>query len=212
MLDVCCCAGGAARGYQLAGFHVTGVDVDPQPSYAGDAFVRADLLELDPEWIATFDVVHASPPCQRYSPLNAYNRKDYPDLIDATRELLMASGRPYVIENVPQAPLRDPITLCGTMFGLRVYRHRGFESNTPLATPPHPAHAARCARNGYLPADDQFMTISGGRHSAAWRAEAAGVMGVPWMTTIREVCEAIPPVYTAYVGAALMAHLKARAA
>lgn len=205
ILDVCCCAGGAGYGYWLAGFDVVGIDIDPQPNYPFD-FVQGDALELlaDPEFLAQFDAVHASPPCQAYSPLNAYNGKDYPDLVAPVRALLVASGLPYVIENVPQAPLLAPVTLCGAMFGLRVYRHRDFETSFELAGPPHPAHAARCARNGYLPRPGQFMSVHGGKHSEAWRRRAAVEMGTPWTRTIREVCESIPPAYTAWIGAQLI--------
>jgi DNA (cytosine-5)-methyltransferase 1 len=94
------------------------------------------------------------------------------------------------------------------MFGLRVYRHRAFECSIPITQPEHPAHKARCARNGYLPEAGAFMTITGGKHSRAWRRCAADTMGVPWMQTVREVCESIPPAYTEYIGGFLMEHLK----
>lgn len=210
VLDLCCCAGGATRGYQDAGFHVTGVDIEKQPNYCGDMFVRADAIEYVYTHGHRFDFIHASPPCQAYTPLNAYNKLDYPDLVAPMRAALLSTGRPFVIENVPQAPLKDAITLCGPMFGLRVYRHRAFEPSPhfALTAPPHPAHVARCARNGYPPtAERPFMTITGGRHSEAWRQTAAKVMGVPWTRTIREVCEAIPPAYTYHVARAALAHL-----
>lgn len=216
LLDLFCCAGGAGQGYADAGFDVVGVDIEPQPNYPfefiqGDAQDALDALILKGEWrgIGRFDAVHASPPCQAYSPLNAYNQLDYPDLVAATRGQLEALGLPYVMENVTQAPLRNPVVLCGSMFGLRVYRHRGFETNWPLLVPPHVGHVARCVRNGYLPAEDQFMSIHGGKHSRAWKAQAAEVMGVPWMTTIREVCEAIPPAYTHFIGARLVEYINA---
>jgi DNA (cytosine-5)-methyltransferase 1 len=213
LLDLFCCAGGAGEGYRRAGFEVVGVDIEPQPNYPFE-FIQADALGVlvDRGFVGGFDAAHASPPCQQYSPLNAYNRKSYPDLVNAVRALLDLTGLPYVIENVPQAPLREPVTLCGAMFGLRVYRHRGFESNVPISAPTHPPHAARCARNGYLPGDDQYMTVSGGKHSEAWRLKAAEVMGVPWTRTIREVCEAIPPAYPEHTGRALMATLEKEAA
>lgn len=213
LLDLFCCAGGAGAGYRAAGFEVVGVDIEPQPNYPL-AFWHADAMEVL-DWMAvcaehpggwmSFDAIHASPPCQAYSPLNAYNHHEYPDLIEPVRGLLERTGLPYVIENVPQAPLRDPVTLCGSMFGLRVYRHRAFEASFPLAAPAHPGHVARCVRNGYLPTDDRpFMSVHGGKHSKAWRATAADVMGVPWTTTIREVCEAIPPAYTEHIGRQLL--------
>ncbi|MER6508257.1 DNA cytosine methyltransferase [Nonomuraea sp. NPDC001636] len=210
LLDLYCCAGGAGMGYHLAGFEVTGVDIAPQPRYPF-AFIQANALDVleDRTFLAGFDFIHASPPCQGHSPLNAYNHKDYPDLIPATRQALRKAGRPYVIENVIQAPLIDPVVLCGAMFGLRLYRHRAFEVGGGFAftAPPHPQHHARCVRNGYLPSEGQFMTITGGRHSEAWRAKASEVMRVPWTRTIREVCEAIPPAYTHHIGQAIHAHL-----
>lgn len=223
-LDLFCCGGGTSRGYQLAGFQVVGVDIDPQPRYPHE-FIQADAMEVlaDLPFLRTFDFIHASPPCQSYSLLNAYNRHTYPDLVAPVRELLRASGVPYVIENVMQAPLLDPVVLCGSMFGLRVYRHRGFESSIPIAQPALPAHVARCARNGYLPRDGQFMSVHGGKHSRAWQRAAAEVMGLPWLTIpddadfertrvgIREVCEAIPPEYTRYVGGQAMRALEVAA-
>lgn len=129
---------------------------------------------------------------------------------------MRATGRPYVIENVEAAvpELHHPRLLCGPMFGLRVYRHRLFETNWELPVPPHPAHAARCARNGYPPTVERpFMTITGGRHSRAWQNAAADAMGMPWIRVpasgdikrgIREVCEAIPPAYAQWIGHALL--------
>lgn len=188
-------------GYHRAGFEVVGVDIAPQPNYPFE-FHEANALTFP---LGGFNYIHASPPCQAYSPLNAYNKKSYPDLVGATRDRLLSTGCTYVIENVTQAPLIDPAVFCGAMFGLRVYRHRGFESNLPLHKPKHDLkHVLRCARNGYLPDDDQFMTISGGKHSKAWQRKAAEVMGVPWMETIREVCESIPPAYTELVGFQLL--------
>lgn len=201
VLDVCCCAGGATYGYQLAGCRVTGVDINPQPNYCGDTFIQADAIDYIEHHGREFDFIHASWPCQAYTPLNAYNRKIYPDLIAPGRAVMEATGVPFVIENVPQAPLRSPVYLCGTMFGLKVRRHRGFESGNGFALPqPQCGYHERCIRNGYLPTvDAPFMTISGGRHSEAWRRKAAEVMGVPWMKTITEVCESIPPAYTRWI-------------
>src|SRR5580692_2414677 len=117
LLDLFCCAGGAGVGYSRAGFDVVGVDINPQPSYPLP-FIQADALRLDPRFIAFFDAVHASPPCQSYSDLakrNA-NADSWPRLIEPVREMLKRSGLPYVIENVDGAPLIDAVVLCGTMF------------------------------------------------------------------------------------------------
>ena len=199
LLDLFCCAGGAAYGYAEAGFEVVGVDIDHQPRYPF-RFVRADVFSLELKDLRKFDLIHASPMCQAHSTLNAYNQLTYPNQIAQVRELLRAAGVPYVIENVMQAPLEAPVMLCGAMFGLRLYRHRGFETSFPLVAPNHPGHVLKCARNGNLPVGDEFMTITGGKHSHAWRERAAAEMGLPWMTTVREVCEALPPAYTRYVG------------
>lgn len=210
LLDACCCAGGATYGYQLAGFHVTGVDIDPQPNYCGDEFVQADAIGYVREHGHAFDFIHASWPCQKFTPLNAYNHKDYPDLVTPGRQAMLDSGVPFVIENVPQAPLIDPIYLCGSMFGLKLRRHRGFETGNGLTLPRMSCGRHElCTRNGYLPTPERpNMTISGGRHSEAWRRKASDVMGVPWTKTIVEVCEAIPPAYTEWIGQHARAGLK----
>lgn len=224
LLDLCSCAGCASYGYAQAGFEVVGLDIDPQPRYPF-RFIRADAISFlreNVEWIRkNFKAIVASPPCQKHSPLNAYNHKVYPDLIAPVRELIPA-GMPYVIENVEAAAseLKDPIMLCGPMFGLRMYRHRLFEANWSLAAPKHERHEALCARNGYLPTEGRpFMSIHGGKHSRAWQHAACDAMGTPWIKTpegadgerhrvaIREICEAIPPVYTKFIGTQLIDHL-----
>jgi DNA (cytosine-5)-methyltransferase 1 len=142
ILDLCCCEGGAGEGYRRAGFNVVGVDIEPQPNYPFefrqlnalimlDVFLRDGNLPWD-----HFDAIHASPPCQGYLNLGGVNRAqgrdyDHPDLIAEIRERLIATGLPYVIENVADArpQLRDPVRLCGSSFGLPIRRHRLFETN-----------------------------------------------------------------------------------
>src|SRR5438309_7313460 len=139
ILDLFCCAGGAGVGYSKAGFEVVGVDIKPQPNYPLP-FVQGDALKLDPKFIALFDAVHASPPCQSYSDLAKRNGNAdaWPRLIEPVRKMLIRSGCPYIIENVEGAPLLNPVVLCGTMFpGLRVLRHRLFESNFLMTALPH---------------------------------------------------------------------------
>ena len=203
LLDLFCGAGGAARGYQQAGFYVVGVDLNPQPRYAGDEFIQGDAMTFPLEG---FDAIHASPPCQAYSDLQKQNKREYPDLIAPTRDRLIAAiGLPYVIENVEGAPLIDPITLCGTMFpGLRVLRHRKFESNVRLADPPeHPEHPLvytldkRKAHYGKLNQTTAFVMVNGGGNCSV--AAARDAMGIDWMTK-GELNEAIPPAYTEHVG------------
>lgn len=148
LLDLFCCAGGAAEGYRRAGFDVLGVDIRPQPRYPF-LFVQAEVLSALASWNLTeFAAIHASPPCQAYSDLakrNPNRRKydgDYPDLIQEVRIALKATGLPFVIENVEGAPLQGAITLCGAMRefpDLRVIRHRLFECSFPVRQPLEPA-------------------------------------------------------------------------
>lgn len=128
LLDLFCKAGGAGYGYWQAGFDVVGVDIEPQKRYPF-TFIQADALEYLARHGGEYDAIHASPPCQAFSKMknpDKAHRKAHPDLVDPVRELLMRTGRPYIIENVPGAPLLSPVTLCGSQFGLKVYRHRVF--------------------------------------------------------------------------------------
>ena len=212
LLDLFCCAGGAGMGYVQAGFDVVGVDLSPQPRYPF-SFLQADALALEPSFIATFDAIHASPPCQSYSDLAKRNRNAdaWPRLIDPVRAMLRASGKPYVIENVEGAPLLSPVVLCGTMFpGLRVLRHRLFETNFPLHAPPHGAHPKvhtfdkRKAHFGATDERRDFVQVTGGGNCSV--AAASDAMAIDWMIKI-ELNEAIPPAYTRYIGEALSAHV-----
>lgn len=208
LLDLFCGAGGAAKGYHDAGFEVIGIDVHPQPRYPY-TFLQEDVRTLPNFYLASFDAIHASPPCQAYSPLNALSPdKEYPDLIAFTRDLLDGSGVPYVIENVMSAPLikERSIVLCGGMFGLRTYRHRRFESRFALTAPPHPKHEK-------LTATKQRKA----RWAEGWHVSITGdvgtyvgpeAMGIDWMSG-NELCEAIPPAYTRHIGEQLLAIVKA---
>lgn len=208
LLDLFCCAGGAALGYERAGFDVVGVDNEPQPNYPF-AFIEADALGLADDFIAGFDVIHASPPCQHYSDLAKRNGNgdDWPDLVGSTRDMLNATGKPWVIENVEGAPLRSPVVLCGTMFpGLRVIRHRLFESNFPIRQPHHIPHVEHPLvhtldkrKNHYGKTCEwaDFVQVTGGGNCSI--AAARDAMGIDWMTK-REINEAIPPAYAEYVG------------
>ncbi|MGW2679332.1 SAM-dependent methyltransferase [Streptomyces sp. NPDC001436] len=215
VLDLYCHRGGMAMGYHQAGFDVVGVDLDADCATEYPfTFVHGDAIDYLYAHGHEFDLIHGSPPCQLYTPLNAYNHKTYPDLIAPTRQAMRAIGRPYVIENVEAArpEMIDPIMLCGPMFNLAMYRHRLFETSFPLTAPNHPTHGPLCTRNGYLPTPERpFMTITGGRHSRAWQRAAAQAMGTPWITTIRGVCEAIPPAYAHWIGQRALTHLTAEA-
>lgn len=222
LLDLFCCAGGAGRGYADAGFEVVGVDINDQPRYPFE-FIRADVLALDVDFLRTFDAIHASPPCQGYSAMrHAPGGKDHPRLIGATRALLEASGRPWIIENVEEAraDMREPVMLCGTMFGLgtqgcELQRHRLFEASFPLTVPAcdhsggpvvgvYGGHARnRSAKHGGRGTRDVW---EGGHVAACQEA-----MGIDWMT-LGQISEAIPPAYTRFIGAQLLTHLEQRAA
>jgi DNA (cytosine-5)-methyltransferase 1 len=201
-------------GYRRAGFTVVGIDIDPQPRYPFDS-IQADALDVD-LWPDGFDAIHASPPCQAYSTLAHRTGREYPDLVAATRRLLVDSGVPYVIENVEGAPLVDPVMLCGTMFpGLRVLRHRLFESNFPISAPLHGAHPLvfthdkRKRHYGLLDQDTSFVQVTGGGNCTL--ANARDAMDIDWMSKA-EINEAIPPAYTEHIGRQLIATLTAEVA
>jgi hypothetical protein len=211
LIDLYSGAGGAAYGYQLAGFYVVGVDNQRQPHYIGDEFHQADALTYPLEG---FDAIHASPPCQIHTRKAAdWGRKrnhwlDHSDLIAPTRELLRATGLPYVIENVPGAPLDAQLELCGTHFGLRLIKHRLFEANWALPMAP-----ASCDHR------DVYNPWSGAGRSAAKLREAQGTPWIPMSGgasrkagVTGDLFNAIPPAYTEWIGTALMAYLQERAA
>ena len=197
LLDLFCGAGGAARGYQRAGFYVVGVDHKPQPRYVGDEFVQGDALEYVIEHGAEYDVIHASPPCQRYSQATPVDCKEkHPDLIGVVQEALRIIGKPYIIENVSGARYLLPraLMLCGTMFGLNIWRHRYFETWPLFLMSP-----ASCNHNS-IPVLITGTTRRKGYPRkdppVALRREA---METPWMT-ISNMDEAIPPAYTEFIG------------
>lgn len=199
LLDLFCCQGGAAAGYAAAGFEVVGVDIDPQPRYPFE-FHQGDALKWALEHHEEFDVFHASPPCQAHSNAQKIQGNDHEDFIAATRALFELIGKPWVIENVPGAPLRDPIVLCGSMFGLATYRHRLFESNVPMVAPEHLPHVARTTKMGRAPQPGEFMHIVGNFTNVDRGRE---VMGMPWANR-DGLREAIPPAYSEYIGRQLL--------
>jgi len=218
LLDAYSCAGGAGYGYHLAGWDVTGLDKEPQPNYPF-RFIQADALDVlaDRDFMAQFDAVHASPPCQFRALATLSQRRrgaEYPDLIGPTRTLLEQLTVPWVIENVPDTPLRPDIRLCGCQFGLELpgigylKRERWFETSWRafgLEMPHrHVGHAISIAGHG-TPA---WMRAKTGHIGVAeWRQ----VMGISW-TTRAELTEALPPAYTRYVGGLLLEHLESEAA
>lgn len=202
LLDLFCGAGGAAVGYNRAGFDVVGVDIAPQPDYPFE-FHQADALAYLLWTDEKFDAIHASPPCQRYSGMlkcRPGEADDHPNFVATTRSLLVDSGLPYVIENVQGSPLLDPVMLCGHMFGLELYRHRLFESNFHVAQPDHPPHIKPASPAGHWK-PGTIISVSG---HAAPIAVACEAMGIDWIKTGRvgrkSLSQAIPPAYTEYIG------------
>lgn len=197
-------------GYQQAGFEVTGIDIKKQKRYPFE-FIQADALEVmkDLDYLRSFDVITASPPCQTHSITqhlrNAQGKStDKIDLIPQTREALVLSGKPYVIENVKGAPLINPIQLCGSSFGLKVRRHRIFESNLELigSVCDHKAQGKPVGVYGSMRDE-----IPKGGHTAKSIEEAREAMGIDWMLW-GDLVEAIPPVYTEFIGKQIVNMLK----
>lgn len=203
LLDLFCGAGGAAKGYQRAGFYVVGVDINPQPHYCGDEFHQADALTFP---LDGFDAIHASPPCQAYTALRSrHQAKSYPDLVAPVRQRLQTSGRPYTIENVPGAPLNYAVMLCGAMFGLKVYRHRLFETSMLLLGPAHVSHDDTTPGVGRGKSGRGFISVAGvgGFGFPGGFDYAKAAMGIDWMSRA-ELSQAIPPAYTEWIGRQLL--------
>lgn len=203
LLDLFCGAGGCTKGYQEAGFDVDGVDQVRQKRYVGSRFFWADALEFVAEHGHEYDAIHASPPCQGYIKAGIAHFKEHPKLIEPMRDLLVATGKPYVIENVMDAPLADPIILSGTLFGLKVLRLRKFECDFPVDQPIIPEFTGKVVRMGRQPKEGEYITVSGHFTDVKFAREA---MGISWMVR-DELSQAIPPAYTRYVGGFLARHL-----
>jgi DNA (cytosine-5)-methyltransferase 1 len=221
LLDLFCGAGGSSVGYARAGFDVVGIDLNPQPHYPFE-FHQLDALEVlrGDEYVISrpaqfsnkgFDAIHASPPCQGYTQLAAVNAKlgrkqHHEKLIAETRELLQATGLPYVIENVVGAPLIDPVRVCGTSFGLPIRRHRLFESNRPLLgrACEHGRFTVPRYWTGWRPnGEHRLSTVVQVYGNAADKYEWPEAMGIDWMT-YNEIAEAVPPTYTEHIGRQLI--------
>lgn len=197
-------------GYRQAGFEVVGVDICPQKNYPFE-FHQGDALDFAIHHGYEFDFIHASPPCQFFSELTPPARKHlHPNLIPQTREILLALGEPYIIENVEAARghLVNPLMLCGSMFGLPIWRHRYFENSPGLFASP-----AHCNHN-FKPILVSGTTGSGGKGLAVGihrkentAEEKRQAMGTPWMTE-KEVTQAIPPAYTQWLGQKAIKHLQ----
>lgn len=202
LLDLFCGAGGAAVGYSRAGFdEIVGVDNRPMQRYPF-TFVQADALEYVAKHGKEFDAIHASPPCQRYSVMS--RRLDHPDLYEITRNALLETAKPYIIENVIGAPYTHGIVLCGSMFGLRVRRHRNFETSWLIFS------SLQCDHRG----QGRPITVTGqgggNPRPHSWKgvkSEWPALMGMPWATP-DEATQGIPPVYTEFIGTQLLKFLQ----
>jgi DNA (cytosine-5)-methyltransferase 1 len=206
LLDLYCGAGGCSMGYHRSGFEVVGVDIKPQKHYPFE-FHQADALEYLAKHGAEFDVIHASPPCQRWSiATNKKYRNNHPDLINKTRQALRKIGKPYIIENIKGArkELINPIMLCGTMFGLKIQRHRYFEIYPEL----------NCLTMACDHSEYPVLITGTTRRKCTGRfeysvAECRKASGIDWMTRV-ELDQAIPPDYTLWIGKQIMAVLEKR--
>jgi DNA (cytosine-5)-methyltransferase 1 len=209
LLDLYCKAGGASMGYHQAGFEVIGIDIKKQKRYPFE-FIQADALEVlqDIDYLKTFDVLAGSPPCQTHSITqhlrNAQGKStDKIDLIPQTREGFIKSGKPYIIENVPGAPLINPVVMCGSSFDLKVRRHRLFESNLELtgSVCDHKKQGKPVGIYGSMRDE-----IPNGGHTAKSIEQAREAMGIDWMIW-GELVEAIPPIYTKTLGEQIIGQL-----
>jgi DNA (cytosine-5)-methyltransferase 1 len=208
LLDLYSCAGGSGMGFYRAGYDIVGVDSEPQPNYPFE-FHQADALTYLREVIDNgmrlpdgrkVKAINASPPCQFYSTMTNCRpglREEYPDLIGPTRALLSETTVPWVIENVGAAKpwMNDPITLCGQMFGLELYRHRLFESNVRIPEPLHPSHTKPASKAAHW-VPGTVMSVCGHVHPITMAREVMEI----WWTTRDELSEAVPPAFTEYLG------------
>lgn len=201
LLDLFCGAGGSAVGYHRAGFEVVGVDNRRQKNYPFE-FHQADAFEYLEQHGHEFDVIHASPPCQAYSVTkNFTTKRDHLDLLAAIREQLRALGKPWVIENVPGAPMIPHYKLCGCMFNLpKLRRVRWFETswNGFQLEGPHKHQPDVITVAGHdVPSHQRKF----GRSVTLDERKAA--MGIDWMGR-DALGQAIPPAYTEWIGRRLL--------
>lgn len=217
ILDLFCGAGGAAKGYADAGFDVVGVDINPQPRYPYE-FHQGDALDFVGDHVEWFSAIHASPPCQAYSRTRSLHNNEHPEMVAETRAALVASGRPYVIENVVGAPLVSPVVLSGLHFSMtaedvdgvivKLLRKRLFETDWGLRPPPKPdplrefqTASVFGAGGGWGPSHRDNPNRRGGY--VPYLDVLSRLMGVDWMKK-HELSQSIPPKFAEYVGNQLM--------
>ena len=174
---------------------IVGIDIKKQPRYPF-SFIPGDVSLLMEFFSKGFDFIWASPPCQAHSDLQKRSGKEYRCYIEEIRPVLQKSGKPFVIENVDRAPLIEPKMLCGTMFSLRVFRHRIFETNFPLVAPNHRPHDGSTGTHRWPYKPNGYVQVTGGGNCSV--AEARAAMDIDWMTKT-ELNEAIPPAYSCYI-------------
>ena len=203
-LDLFCGVGGVSVGLFNAGFEVVGVDIKKQDNYPFE-FIQKDALSLDQDFFKQFDLIHASPPCQAYLDGNTNNDRGHPKLIEPVREMLLKTGKPYIMENVELAPLRHDLMLCGEMFGLRVLRHRFFEIEgfrvPQLKHLKHrgtgkDAYYVKCYSGSHR--NDQLRAKYGPIQFSKLQKKQA--LQIHWAKTDKELHEAIPVKYSEYIG------------
>ena len=194
-LDLFCGGGGASMGIHQAGFEVVGLDLNPQPEYPFE-FIRGSALALSQGFLKSFDFIWASPPCQAFSVAAARwkSKKQYPDLVDPVRKMLLESGVPFIIENVAGAPIQKDLMLCGEMFGLKVIRHRYFELNKiRVKQPPHKKHRGS-------PKTGEYVTCAGhGGDGSNRREDWQKAMKIHWINNKKTLAQCIPPKYSRYI-------------
>jgi DNA (cytosine-5)-methyltransferase 1 len=208
-IDLFCCAGGASSGLARAGFAVHGVDLEYQREYPFSTFEQGNALDVPVDRLRCFDLVWASPPCQAFT---AYKRrkehvKPALNLIPQTRELLRRAGVPYIIENVPGAPLENPVTLCGSMFGLDVQRHRIFETSFPVIVP-------ECDHSVWTPrfpgatnrAPNSRKTVEVGVYRIPVETQRRA-MGIERPVSLHKLSQMVPPAFAEFLALQARAHI-----
>jgi len=212
ILDLFSCCGGAGKGLSDNGNNdVVGVDITNNHEYPF-IFIHSDVFELPMSFFQHFDLIWASPPCQHYLPLNKWRGNEYPDLVGKTRELLKKTRIPYIIENVPGAPIRQDLLLCGEMFNdLRIIRHRIFEFGNGFKKPyklPHKRHKDTFIENNVKKSRYACVAGHGGNSYSFTLTDWQKAMGIDWITNKEHLAQAIPPAYANYIITNKVEHVK----